>query len=872
MDRAAQRCPGAGFLQRDGAAVRVAERVLSEVESQHALRGDRHAAAADDVHRVIVGERVALAGDGTAEDQIHRGAGLAGEVQQVAGRAGEGRALDRGIDHGAGVASFQRQAVVIAGRLGQAEGAAGDRDAVQRAAGVDDRKIATPSAADAGVGHGRRTGQAGGAAGCAEIDAAFAIAVDDAAGAVDAVDGGVAQREAADREAANAEVVEVVELHPVERDVGRAVQEDADARGGAAVRAGLVLNRAAAASRAVAGDRQAASGTGADETDADAGAPRARAGRDAAEGQAARADGRVGDVERDARRRADGADDARVILGGADYGTAAGRVEAGATGGGEAQAAREVDRAAGVGQVDGVGRRGAGGDQAGEGGCAAGLGVDVHRVVGVVVLGDRALVGHVGSAGVLAIGDAARVVDRRVGAEGERAGGTVDDVDARVAAIERRGAVEVVRGRTVGVVELQAGAVRGTQRPRIERNRAGGVPAADADQRGVVRLRDVAGVGRRNRAAADVERGPAGTAQSAASQIHRPGDAGQADAVRAAGRRYRRERCACRERARIEVQRPAIGVDRHRIDAQRTEARASQRRPAGVAERQTAHRVAAGQCHVVGRRAGGDRRVAAGATNRHAVDHAQADALTDQQLRVLQLDPAGVSRAAFIHEDRVARSVGISRSASPAERREGLKRRVERAVATTSRRAVHIPDQSGDVHRHRPGDDAVQAVRIARRVLERRQPGEPGRRRKREAAVRVQHHRSRCPRHIEPDRRHPHIAQRRRRVRIDIIHQHARRRTNRDRRVAGERVRPIVKGNRRNHNRTANQRRMRILIDVQIHARRVHVAAVRNRHRMLQRIARIGQPVPIHIRQQRIHIRRTNADDQQRSRLQSFRR
>ena len=93
--------------------------------------------------------------------------------------------------------------------------------------------------------------------------------------------------------------------------------------------------------------------------------------------------------------------------------------------------------------------------------------VEVDRSAGAVddpdelaeVVGDRAVIGDVAVAAVDVEGGPGRVGDRRVRAEAERSVGAGVDVDAGIAAVERRRAVEIVG--SVGVGELQAGAVGG---------------------------------------------------------------------------------------------------------------------------------------------------------------------------------------------------------------------------------------------------------------------------------------------------------------------------------------------------------------------------------------------------------------------------
>ena len=98
-------------------------------------------------------------------------------------------------------------------------------------------------------------------------------------------------------------------MHPRERDARSATEEDARTLRGAAVSAGLVLNGAARSRTAVAGDGQAGGRAGGVEDDAVRRAVRARPRRDASEGEARRADGRVGDVEGRAGGRRERVDD-----------------------------------------------------------------------------------------------------------------------------------------------------------------------------------------------------------------------------------------------------------------------------------------------------------------------------------------------------------------------------------------------------------------------------------------------------------------------------------------------------------------------------------------------------------------------------------
>src|SRR5947208_7003880 len=116
------------------------------------------------------------------------------------------------------------------------------------------------------------------------------------------------QREAGDAGAQNRKVSEVVKLHPRERWVLRAAEENSntgrayDIQGpirvdGVNVAAVLVLDRPASAGGRVTRDRQSSRASGIVENDAGSGTIRSISRGDFLEGEAARSNRSVGDVE-----------------------------------------------------------------------------------------------------------------------------------------------------------------------------------------------------------------------------------------------------------------------------------------------------------------------------------------------------------------------------------------------------------------------------------------------------------------------------------------------------------------------------------------------------------------------------------------------
>src|SRR5207244_1339560 len=167
----------------------------------------------------------------------------------------------------------------------------------------------------------------------------------------------------------------------------------------------------------------------------------------APEGKSARTDGAVDYAERRTGGRRQGINDRGVVLSGANRCAATRSVEGDPRSGCQTQPTGKVYCASGVRQINGISRRRAGRNLAAGGPIerrrAACLGVNIHRVIRVVVLRNRAVIGDVGGAGVFVIGDARWISDRGGAGKCERAGTASDDINARIAAVERIGAIEV---------------------------------------------------------------------------------------------------------------------------------------------------------------------------------------------------------------------------------------------------------------------------------------------------------------------------------------------------------------------------------------------------------------------------------------------
>ena len=174
--------------------------------------------------------------------------------------------------------------------------------------------------------------------------------------------------------------------------------------------------------------------------------------RNTLEGNARRADCRVGDVDSCSIARCNAV---TGTLNGNS--TAASGIEARSRSGIDVEATGEVDDAGRVGDVDGIGYRrvgiDGGADVADAGSC-----IVEHDCRGGIALGEgTSRPGHKAFTVVIVEGCAGRVGDRQV-TEGEGGVRTVDDIDARIATVQCDRAVEVVLG-TIGIVELQARAV-----------------------------------------------------------------------------------------------------------------------------------------------------------------------------------------------------------------------------------------------------------------------------------------------------------------------------------------------------------------------------------------------------------------------------